>query len=315
MIYCCDFLRFAVSLVRALSQDGARFCAFIALLKSMKRTLLALRMVSVSIIAGLAAGSACAQDPLPSADTDHPIAMQHIQNLRDLGGIVAADGMVIAPHRLYRSGNPALGTSADFARLDAMHLDAVVDFRAASEKTPAEAGFGERFPWRADPVLAGDLSPGAIVPMLKRSTPAQMQRFMVDLYRQFPERYQAQFARFLKLAETDQTLLYHCTAGKDRTGFATVLLLSALGVDRATVVANYLESNRENAVFNAKALVQLQKIGVDPDVARPLLQVDADYIGAAIEVIDTRYGGMQRYLRDVLHVDVDRIRRNYLVAA
>ncbi|NIE63703.1 tyrosine-protein phosphatase [Burkholderia sp. Ax-1719] len=239
--------------------------------------------------------------------------MQHIQNLRDLGGIVAADGKVIAPGRLYRSGNPALGTPDDFARLDAMHLDDVVDFRAASEKTSAEAAFGERFPWRADPVLAGDLSPGAIVPMLKRSTPAQMKRFMVDLYRQFPEVYQDQFARFLRLAEADRTLLYHCTAGKDRTGFATVLLLSALGVDRATIVTNYLESNRENAGFNAQVLVQLQKIGVGADVARPLLEVDADYIGAAIEVIDTRYGGMQQYLRKVLHVDTDKIRRNYLV--
>ncbi len=241
--------------------------------------------------------------------------MQNIQNLRDLGGLVGADGRVIAPHRLYRSGNPALGTSEDFARLDAMHLDAVVDFRAASEKTPAEAAFGERFPWRADPVLAGDLSPAAIVPMLKRSTPAQMHAFMVGLYRQFPVQYQAQFARFLKLAEGDQTLLYHCTAGKDRTGFATVLLLSALGVDRATIVANYLESNRENAAFNAGALVQLRKIGVADDVVMPLLNVDADYIGAAVEVIDTQYGGMKHYLRDILHVDVDKIRRNYLVGA
>jgi protein-tyrosine phosphatase len=281
----------------------------------MKRTLFALRVISVSIFLGLAGSGAYAQETVRSADADHVIAMQHVQNLRDLGGLVGAGGMIVAPHRLYRSGNPALGTPADFAQLEALHLDAVVDFRAASEKTPAEAVFGERFPWRADPVLTGDLSPAAIVPMLKHSTPAQMHDFMVGLYRQFPVDYQPQFARFLKLAEADQTLLYHCTAGKDRTGFATVLLLSALGVDRATVIANYLESNRVNAGYNARALEQLQKIGVAGDVAQPLLDVDADYIGAAMEVIDTRYGGMQRYLRDVLHVDVAKIRRSYLVAA
>jgi protein-tyrosine phosphatase len=159
---------------------------------------------------------------------------------------------------------------------------------------------------------AGNLSPAAIVPMLKRSTPEQMHRFMVDLYRQFPQDYQSQFARFLKLAEADKTLLYHCTAGKDRTGFATVLL-SALGVDRAAVIANYLESNRHNAAGNAQALAQLRKIGVAPAVAQPLLGVDADYIGAAMSVIDTRYGGMRHYLADVLHVDVEKIRQNYLV--
>ncbi|MFC4708382.1 tyrosine-protein phosphatase [Paraburkholderia caffeinitolerans] len=247
-------------------------------------------------------------------DTDKLIAMDHVQNLRDLGGLIGANGHRIAPHRLYRSGNPALGTPADFARLASLQLDDVVDFRATSEKTSAEAAFAERFPWIADPVLAGDLSPASVVPMLKRSTPQQMHQFMVDLYRRFPQDYQPQFARFLKLAEADKTLLYHCTAGKDRTGFATVLLLSALGVDRATVMANYLESNRHNAAGNARAVAQLQKIGVEPEVVQPLLNVDPDYIGAAMEVIDTRYGGMQHYLTDVLHVDVEKIRRGYLVA-
>ncbi len=241
--------------------------------------------------------------------------MHRIQNLRDLGGLTGENGLTIAQHRLYRSGNPALGTPADFAQLDTLHLTTVVDFRAASEKTPAEAPFANRYPWQADPVLAGDLSPAAIVPMLKRSTPAQMHDFMVDLYRQFPDNYQPQFRRFLKLAEANETILYHCTAGKDRTGFATVLLLSALGVDRPTIIANYLESNRENAAFNARALKQLQQIGVAPEVALPLLDVDADYIGAAMEVIDTSYGGMHHYLTDVLKIDIARIRRNYLVAA
>jgi protein-tyrosine phosphatase len=137
---------------------------------------------------------------------------------------------------------------------------------------------------------------------------------MISLYRQFPGAYQAQFGRFLKLAEDDKTILYHCTAGKDRTGFATVLLLSALGVDRATVIANYLESNRHNAAGNAQATAQLQKIGVAPEVLAPLLTVDPDYIGAAMEVIDQQYGGMQHYLVNVLHINLEKIRANYLEA-
>jgi protein-tyrosine phosphatase len=302
----------------------------------MKRTLTFLRglslpalgagaTITVCLIAAAPAGAATLRADAPpgtssaqrvdaAPDNDHFIPMQHVPNLRDLGGIVTADGHRIAPGRLYRSGNPAFATPEDLKRLKAMHLDVIVDFRAASEKTPAEDAFAAQFPWLADPVLAGDLSPAAIVPMLKHSTPAQMHAFMVNLYRQFPDHYQPQFARFLKLAEDDRTMLYHCTAGKDRTGFATVLLLSALGVDRADVIANYLESNRYNAAGNARAIAQLQKIGVTPEVAEPLLAVDPDYIGAAVEVIDTRYGGMEHYLTDVLHVDVAKIRRNYLDA-
>jgi len=267
----------------------------------------------VTATALLTAASVPAQAQTFSAlNSDQPIPLERVQNTRDLGGLITEDGRRILPGRLYRSGNPAFATPSDVARLQALHLDIVLDFRADSEKTPAEQAFAALFPWQADPVLAGNLSPAAIVPMLMRSTPVQMHQFMVELYREFPVAYQAQFTRFLKLAESDKTMLYHCTAGKDRTGFATVLLLSALGVDQATVIANYLESNRYNAAGNAQAVAQLHKIGVAPEVAEPLLAVDPDYIGAAMEVIDQRYGGMQHYLVDVLHIDIEQIRRNYL---
>ncbi|WP_176059416.1 tyrosine-protein phosphatase [Paraburkholderia sp. BCC1876] len=244
--------------------------------------------------------------------TDQYIQLEKIQNTRDLGGIETKDGSQITPHRLYRSGNPSQASKQDIKTLQAMHLDAIVDFRAASEKQPSEKAFAEQFPWQSDPVLAGNLAPSAIIPLLKRSTPEQMHDFMLNLYRQFPSNYQPQFAHFLKLAEDNKTILYHCTAGKDRTGFATVLLLSALGVDRPTTIANYLESNRYNAASNAQATQQLQKLGIAPDVAAPLLTVDPDYIGASMQVIDQQYGGMQHYLVDVLHIDIAKIRANYL---
>ncbi|ASL46058.1 Tyrosine-protein phosphatase [Burkholderia sp. AD24] len=246
--------------------------------------------------------------------TDQYIKLEKIQNTRDLGGIETADGHQITPHRLYRSGNPSQASQQDIKTLKAMHLDAIIDFRAASEKQPNEKTFADQFPWQSDPVLAGNLAPSAIIPLLKRSTPEQMHDFMLNLYRQFPSNYQPQFAHFLKLAEDNKTLLYHCTAGKDRTGFATVLLLSALGVDRPTTIANYLESNRYNAAGNAHATQQLQKLGIAPDVVAPLLTVDPDYIGASMQVIDQQYGGMQHYLVDVLHVNIAKIRANYLTA-
>ncbi|MFM0395750.1 tyrosine-protein phosphatase [Paraburkholderia phytofirmans] len=246
--------------------------------------------------------------------TDHQIPLEKVQNTRDLSGIETLDHRHINPHRLYRSGNPTSASPSDIEELKSMHLDTIVDFRAASEKKPTEQSFTKQFPYEDDPVLAGNLAPEAIIPMLKRSTATQTHNFMISLYKQFPEKYQPQFTRFLKLAEANRTILYHCTAGKDRTGFATVLLLSALGVDRATTIANYLESNRYNAAANAQATAQLEKIGVAPDVLAPLLAVDPDYIGAAMEVIDQQYGGMQHYLVDVLHVNVDKIRANYLSA-
>ncbi|NKI72594.1 protein-tyrosine-phosphatase [Collimonas pratensis] len=234
-----------------------------------------------------------------------------MQNTRDLGAYQAADGRRIQARRLLRGANPGLASVADIAKLKSYQLDLVLDFRSEGEKQAAEAPFAAAFAWIADPVMVGNLSQETLLPLLRNGSAEHSRQFMLDFYRAFPVNYQAQFGRFLRLAEQGKTMLYHCTAGKDRTGFASALLLSALDVERATIVADYLESNRNNA--SAKVLAQLFKADLAPEIMRPLLNVEAAYLEAALTVIDEEYGGMPHYLRQVLDVDVERIRRNYLV--
>jgi protein-tyrosine phosphatase len=236
-----------------------------------------------------------------------------IQNTRDLGGCLTADGHRILPGRLLRGANPGLASAADIARLKRYQLDVVVDFRTETEKHAAEMTFASSFNWIADPVTVGNLSQETLLSLLKGGSPESSRQFMMDFYRAFPVCYQPQFGRFLRLAEQNQTMLYHCTAGKDRTGFASALLLSALGVDRAAIIANYLESNRHNAMANAQLLARIVKADLAPELIAPLLTVDAAYIEASLLVIDDDYDGMDRYLRQVLDIDIGRIRRNYLV--
>ena len=87
-------------------------------------------------------------------NTDTFIQMEKIQNTRDLACLTTPDGRQIQPGRLFRSGNPAFATPADIAKLKAMHLDVILDFRAESEKKPTEQTFASQFPWQADPILA-----------------------------------------------------------------------------------------------------------------------------------------------------------------
>ena len=239
------------------------------------------------------------------------IAFDAIQNTRDLGVYLAADGRRIQARRLLRGANPGLASVADIAKLKSYQLDLVLDFRSEAEKQAAEAPFAAAFAWIADPVMVGNLTQETLLPLLRNGSAEHSRQFMLDFYRAFPVNYQAQFGRFLRLAEQGKTMLYHCTAGKDRTGFASALLLSALDVEHATIVADYLESNRHNA--SAKVLAQLFKADLAPEIMRPLLNVEAAYLEAALTVIDEEYGGMAHYLRQVLDVDVERIRRNYLV--
>ena len=249
-----------------------------------------------------------------SADAcrDLSIVMEQIHNTRDLGGMLAYGGARIKPRRLYRSGNPAAASAADITRLRAMQLDAIVDFRSDAEKQPAEAAFGRQFHRVAQPIFDAGFSMEGVMLMMKGKTPAAMEAFMVRIYRDFAMQCQPAFARFLKFLEGDRTVLYHCTAGKDRTGFATMLLLSALGVDDATIMANYLESNVWNQSFNERALAGAGNAGIDAAVVRPLLEVRESYLDAARAVIDEQYGGIDRYLRETLQVDVARLRKNYL---
>ncbi|MCA3184909.1 tyrosine-protein phosphatase [Cupriavidus sp. EM10] len=240
--------------------------------------------------------------------------LETIANARDLGGLVGHAGRRIRQNRLYRSANPALGCAADLDKLHALQLDIVVDFRSTGEKSPAEDAFGERFEWLAVPVLDGTMSMDVLLPRLRASNAAQMHGFMLDVYRDFPVRYRQAFGTFLRHAEAGKTLYYHCTAGKDRTGFASLLLLGALGVSQDDIVANYLESNHWNQRFNERMLAGVGQIGVTADAMLPLLEVRPEYIEASMDAITATYGSLERFLADDLGVDVAVLRDHYLVS-
>lgn len=253
-------------------------------------------------------------DKIAAAALRTCLDLETIANARDLGGLTGHAGRRIRHEKLYRSANPALGCAADLDKLDALQLDIVVDFRSMGEKSAAEAAFGQRFQWLAVPVLDGSMSMDVLMPRLRASNAAQMHGFMLDVYRDFPVRYRDAFGAFMRHAEVGKTLFYHCTAGKDRTGFASLLLLSALGVAQDDIVDNYLESNRWNQRFNEKMLAGVAGIGVAAETMLPLLEVRPEYIEASMDAMANTYGGVENFLADDLGVDIEQLRRHYLEA-
>ncbi len=243
------------------------------------------------------------------------LTFDSIHNARDLGGLKTADGRTIRSGVLLRSGNPGLASVSDRTKLKALQLDLVLDFRSEDEKKSEEAAFAETFTWQANPVKAGELSPRDIVPLLKRSSPSEMRDYMISLYASFPVIFQEQFSLFLRCAERGKAMLYHCSAGKDRTGFASALLLSALGTSRSVIMQDYLLSNIHFASAKDFIVKQLQTISISKEVASPMLDVDEAYLEAAYAVIESRYGGMETYLTDILRIDAEKIRRHYLPEA
>lgn len=233
--------------------------------------------------------------------------MEKIVNLRELGGLITQQGMRIKANKLFRSGNPSVANEADTQILLNMNIDEVIDFRSEGEKKQAEQWFGKSFNWVAQPIFTGDLS-GLLSHQLSRALAIDT---MNDIYRRFPSEFQAQFRYFLAQAEQGKTLLYHCTAGKDRTGFATFLLLSALGVSIDQIVDDYLYSNQAVAGLKAQ-LADFTASGIDEDALLAVLEVYPEYLDNAIQVIDKEFGGVEHYLAKTLAIDIKAIRAHYL---
>ena len=100
-------------------------------------------------------------------------------------------------------------------------------------------------------------------------------------------------------------LLFHCSAGKDRTGTAAALILYALGVDEAIIMEDYLASNHYLGDKYAKELEQ------NPGL-KPVLTVKREFLQAAIDRIKQDHGSVENFLVKVLHVDIPKFKARYL---
>ncbi|QGN47807.1 protein-tyrosine-phosphatase [Micromonospora sp. WMMC415] len=244
-------------------------------------------------------------------------------NARDLGGLVGADGRRVRPGVLIRT--PALGrlTDEDLPVLAKLGPSCVVDLRDASEQAvaPPDRLPGESrvvhlpvhdaahpvFTYVSAVLLGHDL--GAYAELAGQGTPAAM----TAIYRWFVtgESARVGFGTAVRLAaEADNLpLLYHCSAGKDRTGWLTVVLLHALGVDEAAVRADYLANNPLTESLREVILTAMRRRqpDLDVDAVRPVLEVRDEYLDAAYDEVRRVHGSFGAYLRDGLGVNDDLV--------
>jgi protein-tyrosine phosphatase len=168
-----------------------------------------------------------------------------IENVRELGGLPRLDGATVRPGLLYRTGKLTSATDDDLRRLADMGISAVIDFRDGAEcrQDPDRPIPGATYYHL--PALP-DLS-ALFGPMGAELTPAQAHDHFRQLYRYLatsPEALDA-YTRFFEilLASEGKPVLWHCTQGKDRTGVAAMLLLTALGLEEDTILDEYMRTN------------------------------------------------------------------------
>jgi len=241
------------------------------------------------------------------------LPLQGASNFRDLGGYRGHGGRPLHWRRIFRSDHLAALTPQDQAQLQALGVARAVDFRGEAER----AALAYALPGVAHHPLA--IEPTVVQraqELLRTGRQLSAQDavgLMQDTYRDFVGANAPRFATLFRLLlENDAPLVFHCTAGKDRTGFAAALILLALGVPRDVVMQDYLLTN---ALYRPPT-------GLAGPAPREVLQVlwgvREDFLAAALHVVDARYGGITPYLEDVLGVDAsarEELTARYLQAA
>lgn len=244
------------------------------------------------------------------------IKLQKITNCRDLGGFKTKDGYKVKEKCLIRSENLFSATDKDIEKLKNVYgLKTIIDFRTdiECEQKPDPKINGvryihnpilraqtlgitrERVDYRDLPKLFTDIDITPLEYMQKMYRSLVLDEYAQEHYKEF----------FRILIEEDGAFLWHCTAGKDRVGMGTALLLSALGVEREEIISDYLMTDYYFRFENAK-LKFLIKVAVRDKKVREylrwLLSVKREYISASLDAVDDKYGNIKNYLHSVMEL-------------
>jgi protein-tyrosine phosphatase len=233
-------------------------------------------------------------------------------NFRDLGGYPGQDGRPVRWRQIFRSNHLGHLTEADIGLLRGLGLRNAFDFRGSEERAAAACAIAEiavhSLP--IEPTVVAALR--ARLAKDKSLAPADGIEVMRESYRNYVQQNTPRFrSLFAHLLEDPAPLVIHCTAGKDRTGFACALVLHALGVAEDLIAEDYLLTNRyyrrDPSASN----------DLPDDVRQVLGSVEASFLAAAFDAIRADYGDLERYFADGLGLGAReraRLKARYLEA-
>ncbi len=229
------------------------------------------------------------------------LPLEGAYNVRDLGGYKAADNKTVKWRTVFRSGDLHHLTDEDLNFLTSIPLKTDIDFRDSAEIAAAP----DKTPVSLKKQVFLTIATGNVIDFTKIDS-SSVSTLLVEGNKHFVRDNQGQYREFfhLLMEKENAPLLFHCSAGKDRAGFAAVLFLSSLGVNRETIIQDYLLTNQ---YLKDKYKPITDSI---PYLA-PLFEVRPEYIQAAFDVIDNEYGGMENYLTQYLEVDLGKMREIY----
>jgi protein-tyrosine phosphatase len=255
---------------------------------------------------------------MPSLMDSRPL-LAGAPNFRDMGGYRARDGRRVRHNLVFRSEGLAELTLDDLDVVRKLGICLICDLRSEREREHLATRWPEDSPASTLHLnITADLRAGhgAMNRILLDSPSAEgATQAMLATYRHFPTAFAGHLSQFFEqiLAGTSLPLVFHCAAGKDRTGFVAALLLSALDIPHDVIVEDYLLTGRLwNGPRSEVALKQafFATFGMEPSasVIHPLMMVKEEYLAAAFDVIEEQYRTIDVYLEQVAGLGAEQRR-------
>ena len=244
------------------------------------------------------------------------LGIKSVPNLRDLGGYKAPDGSMVRYGIAYRSDqlNPISGD--DMKKIVALGLKNDFDLRTAEErsKRPDELPPGVNNVWLNVLADVKGTSAAELQDLIANPKEAnevlgggKAEALFIKVYKEFitlPSANRSYHELFVALGNSgDEPALFHCTTGKDRTGWAAAALLTLLGVPEQLVYQDYLRSNEYILPAYQPLIDRFVKAGGEASIPEDLLGVKAAYLKASFDEMHAKYGTIEAYFADGLGID------------
>ncbi len=223
----------------------------------------------------------------------------------------AVDGHHVKWGKVYRSADISKLTDADLAELKKRKITYDVDLRGQQESRQAPDRLNPNTNYSLCPAGSDSLNNWMkIIASLKgKEAGDSTMNIFYSNTTYLADRYKPFFNKLLSLP-ADQSLLFHCTAGKDRTGIGAALLLYSLGVPYSTIVADYTATNYYRMNENKKAEdAMVNAMHIDKDVATEMMQAKKEYLDATFSAINRQFGSVDNFLRVQIDLDNQKVKQ------
>ncbi|WP_312767888.1 tyrosine-protein phosphatase [Epilithonimonas sp.] len=239
------------------------------------------------------------------------IKIKKVNNFRYLGGIKNSEGKILKDSLIYRSGNLHKLRRSSFGEIGNIKINKIIDLRTQQEIKKAPDRLPKNIAYLHYPAFEdenGELKDAKKQVLKGRFHKADANKRMTQFYKDYVSENPEVIKKIItEILDSGHPILYHCTAGKDRTGMITALILKILRFDNTVIFEEYLQSNNFREKIIQKRLDLANNLHfiypkLDIGVLEKTGWIERDYLQSAFDEIDKKYGSMDNYIHKVLGI-------------